>query len=118
MPHRTRRFARSSAAVLVILGVALGGALTAPSVASADGDTQDDTAYVVAGPTHDLKKFDNRTSYLFTIGPGQSVQDGLLVRNDGTVPQEVTVFPTNVFNADDGGYAVLPTDEPPTDVGS
>ena len=72
------------------------------SGAPADGDHSDST----------------RTRFTFGGDPGQTISDFYYLENTGTLPQDVTVYATDAYNADDGTFSLLDGTVPPTGVGT
>lgn len=110
---------RSSAAIAAIAAVLLAAALALASVVigPAGAASADDTEGIAGGPSAGVGP-DGRTAFLYLIDPGQVLEDGYYVKNTGTVAQTVTVFATDAYTTDDGSYALLDTDETPSDAGS
>jgi dihydroorotate dehydrogenase (fumarate) len=94
-----------AAALLAMIGV-LGSAIPASAEDGFGGGPSDGD-----GP-------DRRTAFLYQIDPGQHLEDSYYIKNSGTTAQNVTVFATDAFTADDGSYAFLDTATEATDGGS
>jgi len=72
----------------------------------------------ISGTPSDGTGPDIRSRFSYQIAPGQHLDDAYLVRNTGTTAQVMTVFATDAFNTDDGGYGLLDTDAAPADAGN
>ncbi|MCA0216157.1 MAG: hypothetical protein LCH43_02250 [Actinobacteria bacterium] len=88
-------------------GLAFGG-----TAASAD-----DIDAISGGPSDGVIE-DGRTRFSYQMEPGQVIDDYYMIKNTGTTAQVLTVFGTDAYNADDGGYALLDTADAPVDAGS
>lgn len=98
--------------VLVATLLTLGGVLTALPAAG-EGDT-----IGIAGAPAAADATDGRSRFSYEIEPGQAVTDHYLVRNTGSLSQEVTVFATDAYNTADGAFALLDTGATPKDAGA
>lgn len=58
-----------------------------------------------------------RTSFGYTITPGQSVEDAMVVANRGAAPVTLTVYAADGFTSDSGGYDVQLADSEAQGVG-
>lgn len=105
-------------AVALIGAIALSLAATAPAATAAEEGAGEDTIGISAKPFSTGADPVGRTRFTYQMGPGQNIEDTYLVTNSGTVTQSYTVFATDAFNTDDGGYGLLDTDVTPTDTGS
>lgn len=113
-----RRFPALGAVVLIAAAMY---ALLVPSVpaTAAEGDTPSAaTVGVATRPAGEDGRPDGRSRFTFTADPGQTVTDRVLVGNTGTERQDFTVFATDAFNAEDGGFSLLATADAPTSVGT
>ncbi|BDV32225.1 DUF916 domain-containing protein [Microbacterium terricola] len=109
-------FTTSRAGIATIAALALGLLLSSmPATAALAAD--DDTVGIAGAPADDSGA-DGRSRFTYAADPGQHIEDFYEVRNTGTVEQELTVFATDAFNNDDGGFALLDTEATPTDAGS
>ena len=91
-----------------LASVALGG--LAPNAAHAD-DSQSFSGAPADGDHSDS----TRTRYTFGGDPGQSITDSYYIENTGTLPQDVTVFATDAYNAD-WRLIIRHADQPPVSV--
>jgi dihydroorotate dehydrogenase (fumarate) len=73
---------------------------------------------ISASPADNGKIDQERSRFSYQLDPGQSVADEFFVQNTGTVEQAVSIYATDAFNSEDGGFALLDSSETPTDVGS
>ncbi|HAN25718.1 MAG: hypothetical protein CMH36_10305 [Microbacterium sp.] len=106
------RAGRALAIALVFLVALTGAATLAPAAAHAD---EVGISTVPAGADG---KADGRTRFSYELNPGQQVKDTFLVSNTGTTEQTFTVVGTDAFNDAQGDYALLPTSQQPTGVGT
>ncbi|WP_157802731.1 hypothetical protein [Compostimonas suwonensis] len=90
--------------------LALSGLTISPAFADNDG--------LSGAPAQESGAADGRTRFSYQAAPGQHLDDFYTVHNTGTTTQTFTVFATDAFNTDDGGYGLLNTDVPPTQAGS
>ncbi|WP_157156890.1 hypothetical protein [Diaminobutyricimonas sp. LJ205] len=95
------------AALLIAAAVALGAA---PAYA-------EDKIGVSARPANADGAPDGRTAFSYKVDPGQRIDDHLLVANTGSTEQSFTIAGTDAFNAEDGEFALLPTDDQPKAIG-
>ncbi|NQX36546.1 hypothetical protein [Herbiconiux sp. VKM Ac-2851] len=115
MTPRSRRARRTAAALLIATATV---ALLALSGAGAGAALADDGDSISIGPATDQGADTSRTRLSYQAAPGQHLDDVVEVRNTGTTPQTITVFPTDAFNTDEGAYGLLDTGVQPTDAGS
>lgn len=108
---RTRRPAHLLVALLAAVLFLL--TVPAPTLARADGGTVglSINPATATGP-------DSRTRFSYKVKPGQRVSDHVLVRNVGSRPLKVTLLSAQAYNAEDGSYALRPTDTKASDVAS
>jgi dihydroorotate dehydrogenase (fumarate) len=99
-------------ATLTTIGISLAVVL-AGSVAFAE-----ESLSISAAPSADGRIDTSRSRFSYRVDPGQAVADQYFVQNTGTVAQKVTIYATDAFNSEDGGFALLDTSETPSDVGS
>jgi hypothetical protein len=97
---------------LVSLVAATGALMFSPAAAHAD---EVGISTVPAGADG---KPDGRTRFSYEANPGQQVKDTFLVSNTGTTAQTFTVVGTDAFNDAQGDYALLPTSQQPTGIGT
>jgi hypothetical protein len=105
--------ARHRIAAVLALVFAAGVLAAGPAGAAA----LDDTDGISIAPANS-EGADSRASFDYQAEPGQRLDDLLVVRNTGSTRQSITVFATDAFNTDDGGYGLLDTTVEPTDVGT
>lgn len=111
-----RRFPALGAALIAVVATLALLSPSAPATA-AEGDTAA-TVGVATRPAGEDGRPDGRSRFTYTADPGQSVTDRVLVGNTGTARQDFTVYATDAYNGDDGGFALLATAETPTAVGA
>ena len=78
----------------------------------------EDSLSIAAAPSANGKVDENRSRFSYQLDPGQTVSDKYFVQNNGSVEQIVSVYATDAFNSDDGGFALLDSSVSPKDVGS
>jgi hypothetical protein len=101
------------------LAIAVLGASPLPATAAEGDDAASAQSVGVATrPAGEDGRPDGRTRFSYTADPGQSVTDRVLVGNTGTQRQDFTVYATDGFNAEDGSFSLLATDETPTTIGT
>jgi hypothetical protein len=98
--------------VMAIIATAI-LSLMSPGAAQAE-DSQSFSGAPSDGTVSDSAR--NRFDYSFD--PGQSVNDFYYIENTGTLPQDIAVYSTDAFNAEDGTYSLLEGDAPAVGVGS
>ncbi len=87
------------------------------SVAAAPAQAEDAQSF--SGAPADGEHSDStRTRFTFGGDPGQSITDSYYIENTGSLPQDLTVFATDAYNADDGTFSLLDTNTPATGVGA
>jgi hypothetical protein len=112
MTPRSRALRRLVGGALVAATAAASLVLGSAAVAHAD-----DTDSISIGPATESGADSSRARLSYTAAPGQHIDDMVEVRNTGSTPQSITVFATDAYNTDDGGYGLLETDAEPTDAG-
>lgn len=101
------------------LALAVVGASPMPATAAEGDDAASAQSVGVATrPAGEDGRPDGRTRFSYSADPGQSVTDRVLVGNTGTERQDFTVYATDGFNAQDGSFSLLATDEAPTTIGT
>ena len=100
----------------LIVATAVGIALSLASVLAAGPALADDVDAISGTPSDGAGK-DTRSSFSYELQAGQQITDYFLASNTGTTALTATVFSTDAFNSDDGGFALLDTAAAPTDVG-
>ena len=114
--HFLRRLRAFAARLILVLIVAVLTAGTGLAVGAAAA-TADDIDAISGGPS-DGEIEDGRTRFSYQMEAGQVIDDYYMIKNTGTTSQVLTVFGTDAYNADDGGYALLDTADAPVDAGS
>ncbi|MFT6534552.1 MAG: dihydroorotate dehydrogenase (fumarate) [Alpinimonas sp.] len=97
--------------VTVIASLAL--VVVAPSAAHAD-DSQSFSGAPADGEGPDT----TRTRFTFSADPGQTISDAYYIENSGTLPQDVSIYSTDAFNAEDGAFSLLDGTLPAAGVGA
>lgn len=90
-----------------------GVVLAAPTAALAE-----DTIGISGQPAGADGAPDGRTRFSYAADPGQQLSDQYLVSNAGSLPQTFTILATDAFNDEAGEFALKPTADAPTDLGS
>ena len=112
MTLRIRSPFRFIAAALAAAMIVAAAAMLAPSDArAADGEV----SWSVRTASNELGA--DRTSYSYTVNPGRSVRDGLVVVNRGTEPLELAVYAADGFTTDTGQFDVLAGGEDSVGIG-
>jgi hypothetical protein len=89
------------------------GGVTSSTVASALDPAADGTAI----ESWSLAPTGNRSNLSYTLDPGGTVKDQVVLANYGNVPLVFTVYATDAFNNAQGKVDALAADEKPIDVG-
>lgn len=97
---------RHLCALLTMVLLAVGSLATTAGAASAD-----DTVGIAISPANTKGKPDGRTRFTYKADPGQTITDHVRVTNAGTTSLVVTVFAADAYNAENGDFALRPTDE-------
>jgi hypothetical protein len=61
---------------------------------------------------------DGRGAFDWDLSPGSILDDYVGVSNLGSEPLSLVLYATDAYTTDDGGFALLPKDQPPTGVGA
>jgi hypothetical protein len=107
---RTRLISRT-AVVALLASVAFVGASAGTAVAA-----DDDVAWAVR--TASNKFGADRQNYRYTVNPGGSIRDGLVVANHGRQPIDLAVYAADGFTTDGGQLDLLTEDVESTGVGA
>lgn len=65
-----------------------------------------------------VKGQSRRDFFVYSLAPGQRVDDKVVISNLGTRPMTFRVYATDAFNTADGSFALLTADRQATDVGT
>lgn len=85
----------------LVLGSTLLGTISAPTARAEDAQS-------FSGAPSDGQGSDStRTRFTFTADPGQSISDTYYIENSGTLPQDISLYSTDAFNAEDGTFSLL-----------
>ncbi|GAA5195172.1 WxL protein peptidoglycan domain-containing protein [Microbacterium jejuense] len=108
--HRVR-------ALCAAVAVALAIALPAAPALAADSDTDADAVnWTVRTESNNFGA--DRTNYGYTIDPGGSVADGIVVANHGQEPVELKVYAADGFTSEDGALSLVVAGEESKAVGA
>jgi len=109
MRPKTAALARTAAALLVAAVAVLGSA--SPALAAAD----DDVTWTVrtAANSHGS----DRSSFSYTVKPGEDIDDAMVVTNRGTDPLDLAVYAADGFTTSSGQLDLLTKDEKSTAIG-
>lgn len=107
---------RSVALTLIGVAAVAFGVSSAGSARAEDAPSTDTIGISAAPQSADASSPRSRFSY--QMGPGQVIDDTYVVTNVGSTAQSFTVFATDAFNTDEGGYGLLETGVAPTDAGA
>jgi hypothetical protein len=108
------RLVAQSIALILAIG---GGATLAVTVSPSSARAEDSQGFSGA-PADGDHSDPTRTRFSFTAEPGQIINDSLYLENTGTETQDITVYSTDAYNAEDGTFSLLDGGIAPTDVGS
>lgn len=99
--------------------VALAAVASVLCVTAAPMSAQADDSQSFSGAPADGDHSDStRTRFTFGGDPGQSISDFYYIENSGTLPQDVTVYATDAYNADDGTFSLFDGNVAPAGVGN
>ncbi|MFC3505290.1 WxL protein peptidoglycan domain-containing protein [Micromonospora krabiensis] len=101
-----RTTALSLLAALAVVGVSAGPAL------AADGDV----AWTVRTDSNSYGA--NRSSFSYTVNPGGTIEDGMVVANRGPAPLNLTVYAADGFTTDAGQLDLLTRDKKSVAIGA
>lgn len=109
-PRSLRRLGALCAAALVALAVA------PPAASAAAADATTDVNWTVRTESNNFGS--DRTSYGYTIDPGGSVTDGIVVANRGQEPVDLAVYAADGFTSEEGALSLVVAGEQSTAVGT
>jgi len=109
-PRSLRRLSALCAAALVALAVAL------PAASAAAADDTTDVNWTVRTESNDFGS--DRTNYGYTIDPGGTVTDGIVVANHGQEPVDLKVYAADGFTSEDGALSLVVAGEESRAVGA
>jgi hypothetical protein len=116
-----------AATVLAVALAAPGPAVAAPTApaaplqdsgAPAEGAVVHSWALAPAGTSPDPNQPGNRATLSYELDPGAVVEDAVTLFNYGNVKLTFRLYATDAFNNDDGEFDVLPSGQPPVDLGT
>jgi hypothetical protein len=90
----------------------------ATGVPSDTGEVVQSWALSPAASSTNPDQSGGRTTFSYTVDPGEKVDDSLTVFNYSNVPMTFRIYATDAFNNDAGAFDILTSDKKPTDVGS
>jgi len=111
-PRPRRHVSALCAAALVALALVL----PAAPASAADADGTDDVNWTVRTESNNFGS--DRTNYGYTIDPGGSVTDGIVVANHGDEPVDLKVYAADGFTSEDGALSLVVAGEESTAVGA
>lgn len=76
----------------------------------------DDVTWTVRTASNDLGS--ERTNFTYTVDPGGSLTDALVIANHGDEPVDLSVYAADGFTSDDGQLALLVSGEPSRAIGT
>lgn len=122
--HRRGRLGAGPAAVAFVVASLLG--VVSPGVAAAVAHVERSTGAsaqevpvswsVRPGPSS--SGGDDRANFDFEAAPGDTIEDSLIVENQGRATLVLGIVANDAFNTPTGGVDILPSDEEPSDVGA
>ncbi len=101
--------------ILIALLVAVFLVLVVASVAHAD-DASDDVSWTVRTDSNAFGA--DRTNYTYTLDPGSTLTDGIVVANHGTQDVTLKVYAADGFTSQEGQLSLLVSGEQSTGVGA
>jgi len=108
--HRVRALC---AVALIALAIALPAA---PASAADSDDAGSDVNWTVRTDSNEFGS--DRTNYGYTIDPGGSITDGIVVANHGQEPVELKIYAADGFTSEDGALSLLVDGEKSTAIGA
>ncbi|MGC5165914.1 WxL protein peptidoglycan domain-containing protein [Luteimicrobium sp. DT211] len=121
VPARRRSLPRAARAVVVLLVALVAGTLAAapttaaPRLAAASPADQDVT-WTVRTASNDRGA--DRTSFAYTLNPGRTTTDGLVVANHGKTALELAVYAADGYTTDAGQFDLLVAGQKSVGVGA
>ncbi|MFT3796936.1 WxL protein peptidoglycan domain-containing protein [Microbacterium sp.] len=112
-PSLTASSRRAGRAWLVGAAIA---ALLLPVLPVSAAAAADEVTWTVRTASNSLGS--DRTNFTYTIDPGGSLTDALVVANHGTDPVTLEVYASDGFTSDDGQLSLLVADEPSKAIGA
>lgn len=102
-----------------VLALVTGMLLTIGLAVSLDagGAWADDVDGIAGAPAANGGVDQSRSRFSYQMDPGQVVADEYLVQNTGTTAQLITIYATDAFNSDDGGFSLLEGGVAPVEAG-
>ncbi|MFJ6652771.1 hypothetical protein ACIQLJ_08250 [Microbacterium sp. NPDC091313] len=115
-----RTGARPNARRLIMIAAAVSAAIAGSVVLAAPSFADEQAPTDEIGISAQPQPGDGgiRTRFDYTVGPGQSLDDAYVVRNEGSAAQTFTVYATDAFNTDDGAFGLLEGGVSPSDAGA
>lgn len=92
--------------------VALAAAFVAPAAVAAE----DDVTWTVRTESNRLGT--DRAGYEYTLSPGETITDGIVVTNRGVEAVDLAVYAADGFTTEDGGFDLLPAGEASAKLGT
>ncbi|MFT4259866.1 DUF916 domain-containing protein [Microbacterium sp.] len=92
--------------------VAVAALLVAPAATAAE----DDVTWTVRTESNRLGA--DRAGYEYTLSPGETIADGIVVTNRGAEPVDLAVYAADGFTTEDGGFDLLPAGEASAKLGT
>lgn len=133
MKTSRHRIMRATASAVALLSFGLGAGHAAASVPPGDPAPAPDASTPPAdgvlpemvqswtltpGGSVTGEEAGSRPNLAYQVDPGTVIEDTVIVYNLGNVALDLSVYPTDAFNNDDGEFDLLAGDEVPVDVGS
>ncbi len=110
---------RIVAAVSLLLALFAPAAQATGAVRTVQADRASDSSQVTFGvQPASAQGPDGRPNFSWGLTPGARLTDSVAFVNYSRQPLPLTVYTTDAFNTDDGGYGLLGTDEKAQDLGS
>lgn len=100
-PVVSRRILHTLAfSLALIFASTLLGTISAPAAQA------DDSQSFSGAPADGEGSDSTRTRFTFAADPGQSIADSYYIENSGTLPQDISLYATDAFNAEDGTFSL------------
>jgi uncharacterized membrane protein len=114
--HSLARRAGAAAALALAAALLVAPAATAAAPAVSAAASADDVTWTVRTASNSLGA--DRAGYEYTLSPGETITDGIVVANRGTEPLELGVYAADGFTTEDGGFDLLPAGEKSAKLGT
>ncbi|MBZ4486293.1 DUF916 domain-containing protein [Microbacterium sp. cx-55] len=114
--HTSSSYSRRVRRAILIGAATIAAAASLLTVPAAFADTADEVTWTVR--TASNERGDSRTSFGYTVEPGSSVSDGIVITNRGAQAVELDLYAIDGYTSDDGQLALLVAGEESHGVGA